>query len=291
MRRLLVALAVVTLLAGCGTKPVELYHVHGLGFAANGTLYVPAHYGFRTYADGKWQAPDVPEMDYMGFVATDDGFYSSGHPGKGSDMPNPIGLVKSGDGGKRLTQLGFAGASDFHMMGVGYKSHAIYVLNMVPNAQMQVAGLYHSEDDGKTWKRSATQGIQGNVLQVAVHRTQPGVIALATDAGLFISSDFGDSFTAVSGAGPTSAVVFGVEGDKLYFGTNKLYAYHLASKQVLALKTPEIGEKGVIGYIAESSAARGVIAISTYARDVWLSKDDGQSWQQIARQGTGINAR
>src|SRR5215218_222166 len=63
---------------------VDFPHIHGLGFSADGRqLIVPAHTGLRIFVDDKWQRPDVPTNDYMGYAATNDGFYSSGHPGSG----------------------------------------------------------------------------------------------------------------------------------------------------------------------------------------------------------------
>jgi hypothetical protein len=99
-------------------------HIHGLGFSGDGKqLLVPAHDGFRVYAEGAWEMPALPVYDYMGFAPANDGFYSSSHPGPSSRLVNPLGLVKSTDGGKTLDSLGFEGESDFHLMGVGYYSH------------------------------------------------------------------------------------------------------------------------------------------------------------------------
>lgn len=94
---------------------VELPHIHGLGFSPDGRqLIVPAHDGLRIYREGKWLIPPTPAHDYMGFAATNDGFYSSGHPHPSAGLVNPLGLIKSTDGGQTLTQLDFAGESDFH---------------------------------------------------------------------------------------------------------------------------------------------------------------------------------
>ena len=103
-----------------GGADVEMPHIHGLGFSADGQqLLVPAHDGLRVYAGGRWQVPELPAHDYMGYAPTDNGFYSSGHPAPSAGLVNPLGLVKSTDGGKTLTTLGFQGQSDFHLMGVG----------------------------------------------------------------------------------------------------------------------------------------------------------------------------
>src|SRR5574341_375205 len=48
---------------------VELTHVHGMGFTADGRqLMVAVHDGLRIFAEGKWQAPNLAAHDYMGFI-------------------------------------------------------------------------------------------------------------------------------------------------------------------------------------------------------------------------------
>ena len=56
--------------------------------------------------------------DLMGFTAAADQgvFYASGHPGPGSERPNPMGLIRSVDGGKTWEQLSRQGESDFHAL-------------------------------------------------------------------------------------------------------------------------------------------------------------------------------
>lgn len=167
--------------------------LHGLGFSADGRqLVVAVHDGLRIYENGQWNEPDLPAHDYMGYSPTDEGFYSSGHPHPSAGLRNPLGLVKSSDGGRRLVRLGFEGESDFHLMGVGYFSHAIYVFNPAPNSKL-APGLHYSLDDGKTWNQSALQGIAARPIQIAVHPTEVNTLAIATEAGLFISSDFGST--------------------------------------------------------------------------------------------------
>ena len=156
-------------------------HTHGLGFSADGSqIIVPAHDGFRIFADGVWQTPALPVHDYMGYAPTNDGFYGSGHPGPASQLVNPLGLVKSTDGGKTLDHLGFEGESDFHLMGVGYASHVIYVVNPAPNAKLQV-GLFYSVDDGQQWQQSAARGLTVPPTQIAVHPCEAATVALATE--------------------------------------------------------------------------------------------------------------
>lgn len=266
---------------------VQIPHLHGLGFGADGReLFVPAHTGLRVYADGTWQNPDLLVNDYMGYAPTNDGFYSSGHPGPGSKLVNPLGLVKSSDGGKTLKTLGFAGESDFHLMGVGYENHVIYVLNPSPNSKLGT-GLYHSVDEGKTWQQSTLQGVSAQPHQIAVHPTAAGTVALATDDGLFLSFDHGNTFAQIGTAALVTAVSFNPNGKQLVFGSTTLSMYDLESKQTKVLSTPQVTAKDAIAYIAVNPQRPDELAFATYGRDIYLSTGAGQTWTQIAQDGTG----
>ena len=274
--------------AAYSAQTIEIPHLHGLGFGADGReLIVPAHTGLRVFEDGRWRSPDVPAHDYMGFAPTDDGFYSSGHPAPGSDLPNPLGLVKSTDGGKTLTTLGFQGESDFHLMGVGYKNHAVYVVNPAPNSRLST-GLYWSVDDGATWQRSEMQGITASPFAIAVHPTEANVVALATEAGLFLSNDHGDSFKQVGSAEPVAAVTFSPDGTSLLFGATQLMRYDLGAEQIEMLSAPSLGAQDALSYIAVNPTQPQELAVATFERNIYHSRDGGQSWQPIAQNGVGL---
>lgn len=104
----------------------QLTHVHGMGYDKDGQLNFGTHAGLKYYKDGKWFETTKNINDYMGFNVVDQGFYTSGHPGAQSDLPNPIGIQRSLDGGKTLENVGFVGEVDFHLLSVGYESHDIF---------------------------------------------------------------------------------------------------------------------------------------------------------------------
>ena len=301
------ALAAVLVLTGCGsptatTEPqdaaqqrgaggaasaggFEMPHIHGLGFSADGSqLVVPAHNGLRIFSDSRWQIPEVPTHDYMGYAPADNGFYSSGHPGQSTGLVNPLGLVKSTDGGKTLTTLGFEGESDFHLMGVGYKNHAVYVLNPAPNSKLP-AGMHYSLDDGESWKQSSAQGLTSQPTQIAVHPTDAGIVAVATEAGLFLSSNNGDTFERVEATGPVTAATFSPDATRLLFSSDTLSVYDVKSKQIRPLGKRQLPAQDAIAYIAVNTVRADEIAIATFGRNIFRSTDSGQTWQQIAQNG------
>src|SRR5690625_2527966 len=90
------------------TNKGEIDHIHEMGYAGNDSgLYYASHRRLKIYRDNKWFKTTTNLNDYMGFAAVDKGFYSSGHPGEDSNLPNPIGLQRSFDGGKTLKKISF----------------------------------------------------------------------------------------------------------------------------------------------------------------------------------------
>ena len=264
---------------------IELPHIHGLGFSADGRqLLVPAHNGLRIYQDQKWSLPALPAHDYMGFSASDDGFYSSGHPDPAVGGINPLGLVKTQDAGKSLTKLGFAGESDFHLMAVSYHSHALYIANPAANSTLQ-AGIYYTLDDGQSWQPSAFHGVTSAPLQLAVHPSAANQVAVASEGGLFTSTDFGNTFTLIGDPVPISAVTFDPNGQRMLFGFRQLSALDLASKQFTPLSVPNIAEDDGINYIAVNAINTDQMALATYKRSLYFTNDSGKTWSLIAENG------
>lgn len=273
---------------------IELTHVHGLGITGDGAaLYVPSHHGLMVFEEGIWSAAEGAAHDYMGFAMVNDGFYTSGHPGEGSDLANPFGVSRSTDMGQSLEMLDLYKEIDFHMMDVGYDSHAIYVVNPQPNSRMDQAGIHYSTDDAETWTYSAAEGLEGQLMSIGVHPEEEAVIAAGTDQGVFVSEDFGQSFEAISEV-PTTAVTFSPEG-KLFAGgvtdTFTLTAIDPESGEQTDFTIPELSGQNAIGYIAVNPQNEQEIYFSTFEKDIYLSGDGGESWNQIAEKGTGINLR
>src|SRR6266545_6000852 len=198
---------------------VTLMHVHGLSYSADGKqLFIPSHVGMAIYSEGRWSKAPGPEHDFMGFSATRDALYSSGHPAPGSSLRNPFGLLKSKDGGKTWEHLGLTGEADFHVMAASYAAATIYVFSPVPNSRMPQPGIHYTADDGKTWTPASGKGLSGRNAELAAHPSRGASGAAATDAGLFVSEDHGDRFAAVAAGSQATSVQFDLNGAHLWFG-------------------------------------------------------------------------
>ncbi len=289
-RLVLVGMAVALTAAPASAEPI-LHHVHGLAFTPDGgALVVPAHVGLAVYRDGRWNTAPGPAHDFMGFSVANAAIYTSGHPAPGSPLRNPLGLMKSTDGGKTWRSLGLMGESDFHEMAAGYQTNIVYVVNVEPNSRMPQPGLYFTTDDGKTWKRSAAAGVSAQVIGIAVHPTEAGTVALGTLGGLYFSRDFGASFRRIGMAPRATAVLFDLDGKTLYFASDSsdsLLRISFDGRLNASLRLPQM-EKDFVSYIAQNPAKPAELAIATRRKHVFLSPDAGKSWKQIAREGNSL---
>lgn len=156
-------------------------HIHGLSVSGDTSQVLLATH------DGLFDVTNEPATkigatnDLMGFTAGKDQgiFYASGHPGPGSDLPNPLGLIKSSDGGKTWEPLSRQGESDFH------------ALTTTKSGILAFDGELRTSPDGKTWKTVAA-GFAPAAL--AGHPDGDTVLA-TTREGVQRSTDGGNTWT------------------------------------------------------------------------------------------------
>lgn len=294
LRPLVLSLLVSALMPfGAHAEPVTLMHVHGLSYSADGAqLVIPSHNGLAVFAGGRWSKAAGPAHDYMGYSATRDALYSSGHPAPGSGLTNPFGLIKSRDGGKTWQKLGLAGESDFHTLAASYGTNAVYVLNHRPNSKMSQAGIYYTLADGLEWQHAEARGLGTKLSSLAVHPTDAKLVAAGADDGLYLSRNWANSFDPVISGTRVLAAAFDLDGQHLWFSGHAGKAT-LARVALTAGAKPETAAlpqmtEDAVAYIAQNPARHDEIAVATFKRSVFLSKDRGRSWTQIAKEGRGV---
>ncbi len=272
--------------------PVTLTHVHGLAYSADGKrLMIPSHHGLAVYQGGKWSKAPGPQHDYMGFAATAKGLYSSGHPAHGSGLVNPFGLMRSRDGGKTWDKLGLEGETDFHLLATSWNTNAIYVWNPEPSSRLRRPGLHYTLSEGVAWKPARAAGLEGEPRALAVHPDDAAIVAVATSSGVFISRDSGERFRPVATATQGLSVFFDLDGKHLWYGSfdgeARLAREALAGGAATNVKLPPLG-RDAIAYIAQNPVRRSEYATASFERSVYLSRDSGRTWNQIADRGTAI---
>jgi len=271
-------------------QTITLHHVHGLAYSSDGKqLMVPSHHGLAVYESGKWSKAPGPEHDYMGFTATAKNLYSSGHPAARSGLANPFGIIRSRDGGKTWDKLGLEGEADFHLLAAGWNNNAIYVWNPEPSSRLKSPGLHYTLNDGFTWKRAAASGLAGKPQALAVHPDDRNVVAVATSQGLYLSRDAGERFAQIAGNGQGLAALFDLDGAQIWYGAfggrPTLSRLSVKDGVPIGVALPPLTNDAV-AYIAQNPARRLEYAIATFERTVYVSKDAGKSWSQIADRGT-----
>lgn len=280
--------------AASTVTPIQLMHVHGLAYSANGQqLLIPSHQGIAIYTDGRWSKLSGPQHDYMGFSATRAALYSSGHPAAGSNQLNPFGLIKSTDAERTWQQLALAGESDFHTLATSYETNTIYVLNYGSNTQMPQPGLYLTQTDGIVWKQAAANGLETKINALAVHPSNAKTVAAGTADGLYLSHDAGDHFEARLRDTQVLAQWFDLDGEHLWVSSYT----DLPALSRISLKDGGTSEKidlpvlneDAVAFIAQNPARHEEFAIATFKRSAYITQDRGVTWLQIARDGATLN--
>lgn len=271
------------------TQNVSFPDIHGISFTGDGSqLRVATHTGLVSYSNGSWSRPELPINDYMGYSGTSEGFFSSGHPGAGSELVNPIGLVKSNDLGATVQTINFLGETDFHVMGASYLGETVYVLNPAPNSLLS-AGLHYSLDGGVTWEQAAADGLNSQPIQIAVHPTEANVVAFATQGGLLLSQDYGNTFSLIDNDDTVTTVRFDPDGKRLVYGYQWLYEYNTETEEITPFSNvPDVQSDQAILY-TDINPERDEIAFATSNRDIFIASDNGQSWKQIGKDGASLN--
>lgn len=270
--------------------PQKIEHVHGIGYPGNDEgLYVASHQGLKIFKEGQWFEATDQNHDYMGFQAVNEGFYSSGHPEEGSDLKNPLGLVKSTDQGKSLEKVAFYGESDFHFLSASFQGDVIYLINEEPNSKLE-RGVYLSRDSGKNWLSVSLDGLESNSMgMMAVHPEKGGTLAMSTREGVFVSDDFGKTIKETGDYEMVTAAAFSKES--LYISpveqkTIKLVRLNAEKlEEAEELPLPKLNYDNPITYIAADPGQEGRIAFITILNDLYESEDGGKTWNQVLLNG------
>ncbi|SDL44590.1 hypothetical protein SAMN04487916_10945 [Arthrobacter sp. ov407] len=135
-----------------------------------------------------------PTNDLMGFTTVhDEGiYYASGHPGKDSALPNPLGLIRSGDGGKTWVLLSRQRESGFH------------ALTTTKNGVVAFDGTLMTSPDGQNW----TPVTAGFTPAVLAGHTHSDTVLATTPQGLQRSTDAGTTWTLNESAPVVQYAVF-----------------------------------------------------------------------------------
>ncbi|WP_233492491.1 F510_1955 family glycosylhydrolase [Blastococcus sp. TF02A-30] len=161
-------------------------HIHGVAVdPADGQLLLATHDGLFEVGDDGESTHIGPVIDLMGFAVRGPGhFLASGHPGPGVDLPEPVGLIESTDGGRTWEPRSRQGESDFHALTVSDAGVLGYDGSLVRSA------------DGDEWEQLLIPATPAALAAAPDGRT----ILATTEQGLLSSVDGGRSWVRNDGA-------------------------------------------------------------------------------------------
>lgn len=191
-------------------------HVHGVAIdPQDGRVHLATHDGLYRYDDAG-PTRVGPVIDLMGFTVAGPGhFYASGHPGPGTDLPDPVGLIESTDGGATWTPLSRQGESDFHALtasragvvafdgsalqstedGSAWRDLSVpvppFAMDVSPDGTVLVVthqdGPLRSTDAGATWEPI----VDAPLLQIVDWADDLTVVGVTPDGTVAVSEDAG----------------------------------------------------------------------------------------------------
>ncbi len=239
----------------------SLSHIHNVEVYEKKIL-LGTHAGLYEYLDPKTVSNMSQEVfDVMGLSIDGKKIYASGHPGPGSKLPQPVGLLLSLDAGKTWKQVALQGKVDFHQLEtLGAQLYG---------ADSQSGNLMYSKDFGKRW---VTLG-KNTFSDIAISPSRKRM-ALAIRDGQLIQTQ--DNFLSVKEVKVSQRFsqlewnqkqLIASAGNDLYESVNQGKSW----KKIYAFKAP-------IGVLAHSPE----LLVAVIGDQVWKSSDKGRGFTLVS---------
>jgi len=177
-----------------------LDHVHAVVYV-NGRLLVGTHTGVVDVdpSSGQVSQRGASQDDFMSLAGSADLLVASGHPGAGSTLPDPVGLIRSTDGGEIWQPLSLTGEIDFHALAVDADRVA---------GSATAGELLYSDDAGASWTTIA----QGGFTSLAWFKGQLWI----ADGSTLATWVPGDSALTLAAGTPGVLVAVPPDGSRLW---------------------------------------------------------------------------
>ena len=259
------AFAIISLIASSNGASAEtldsVSHIHHVK-AVEKKMHVLTHEGlFELVGKNDMKLVGKEKIDIMGFTTLGKALFASGHPAQGSKAPNPVGLIKSTDGGISWKSVSLVGKVDFHFLeGAGTDLYG---------ADSQSGELLHSANSGKTWRSLGANTFE----DVAVSPEMSGqAIALKNSELVLTENAFKTSVKIKSALKFTqiewrNSGLYALSGNSLYKSTNSGKTW-----------TKQSTFKGAPGILSASDQ----LMLVTVGSDVFTSSNAGKKFQIIS---------
>ncbi|MEN9293551.1 MAG: hypothetical protein RIT31_316 [Actinomycetota bacterium] len=236
-------------------------HIHHVKAVENKVLVLTHEGLYELVGKNKMILVGKDKFDVMGFTTLGKALLASGHPSQGSMMPNPIGLVKSIDGGSTWKAVSLVGKVDFHFLeGAGSDLYG---------ADSQSGNLMYSKDSGNTW---SSLGIN-TFTDIAVSPVTSGMAIAIKNSELLLTKNAFKSTTKIKNTLKFTQIewrnsgLYGLSGTSLYKSSDSGKAW----KKLNTFKgLPEI------------LSTSDQLMLVTVGSDIYTSTDAGRKFKIIS---------
>jgi len=236
-------------------------HIHHVKVVENKVLVLTHEGLYELVGKNDMKLVGKDKIDVMGFTTLGKALFASGHPSQGSKMPNPIGLVKSLDGGSTWKAVSLVGKVDFHFLeGAGSDLYG---------ADSQTGNLIYSADSGKIWSSLGTN----TFTDIAVSPDTSGMAIAINNSELLLTENAFKSTTKIKNGLKFTQVewrnsgLYGLSGSALYKSMN-------SGKTWTKLNT----FKGVPGILSASDQ----MMLVTVGSDIYTSSNAGKKFKILS---------
>ena len=240
-------------------------HIHGVGVDPDGgTIFLATHDGlFAVDEDGASNRVG-PVIDLMGFAVAGAGhFVASGHPGPGTDMPQPVGLIETTDGGQTWDEVSRQGNSDFHALTVSEAGVLGY------------DGSLLRSPDGQEWEQ-----VPIPAAPATLSASVDGQLVLATtQQGLLQSADAGATWSSVEGAPLLQVVHWAPDGQTVVGADPSGVVWTSVDRGATWEKGPSLGSSPQAVHMSASAGSTRVVVVTAEA--LLESEDGGRSFDVL----------
>ena len=243
-------------------------HVHGLGPAPDGGLYVATHTGLFRVAGGGLERIGSTVQDLMGFtVAEGETLLASGHPdpeaAAAEGLPPNLGLIRSTDGGETWEGVSLPGEADFHALrAYGELLYGFDASN---------GRLLASADGGETWEERELPGLLADVV---ADPADPDRLLAAGEQGIARSEDGGRSWRVLE---QRIGLLGWPEGGPVYL-VDAEGAIHTSDDGRRWRRVGETGEPPA----ALAATGPRELWFAGHDGDILRSEDGGRTWTPFA---------
>lgn len=299
-------LALTVVISGCSSskeasvepkkipKGFKAEHLHGIAYAADENIYVATHQGMLTKdrKNNEWVMKGNYAFDFMGFNVMSDGtMITSGHPGKGSNLPNPLGLMVSENNGIEWKSKSLLGKIDFHILTSNFNNpDIIYGVNQMDSGSFK-AGIYISKNKGKDWNLIESKNLPQDLHQIYSLITLPeneNVLLAGTGTGVLKSSDGGKTWQPFD----STRLITGIN---VIPDTKDLISYSITKEGSGIMISKDQGNtwqnigmdlgEDAVAYFGINPKNSNKMVISTFGNSVLATEDGGENWTKLINEG------